>query len=154
MRFSSEDHQVSTLRRSGLCVRSGVGDGWCRIVGRMAVMILVAGMGFVPRAGMAGAVTFDCVALTAKSGDAEPICALFGQRLAAAFPGRSVTRATDADADVVLAVDRAAARSFMARLDWRGRPPGEMRGIARQDADLDDAARSELIDSLLHLALR
>ncbi|MDR7123685.1 hypothetical protein [Pseudotabrizicola sp. 4114] len=131
---------------------SGVGDGWCRIVKWVAVMVLVAGIGVAPRAGVAGPLTFDCVGLGAKSGDAEAVCALFGQRLAAAFPGRLVTRAPAAD--VVLAIDRATARSFMARLDWRGQPPGEMRGIARQDADLDDAARSELIDSLMHLSLR
>ena len=129
-----------------------MGDGWCRSVKWMTAMVLVAGMGFVPPVGMAGPVTFDCVALTVKSGDVETVCALFGQRLAAAFPALQVTRAPDAD--VVLAIDRATARSFMARLDWRGQPPGELRGVARQDADLDDAARSELIDSLLHLSLR
>ena len=126
-------------------------EGWCRIVQWVKVMGVVAGMGLAGPAGAAGTVTFDCVALSAKSGDAEPVCALFGQRLAAAFPSRPVARAPDAD--VVLVVDRATARSFMARLDWRGQPPGALRGVARQDADLDDAARSDLIDSLLRPAL-
>lgn len=115
-------------------------------------MVLVAGMGLASGAGAGGSVTFDCVALSLKSGDPETVCALFGQRLAAALPGQQVRRAPDAE--IVLVIDRAAARNFMVRVDRRGQPPGTFRGIARFDADLDDGARSDLIDQLLQDVLR
>ena len=38
-------------------------------------------MGLAPMAGAGNALTFDCVALTAKSGVTDPVCALFEQRL-------------------------------------------------------------------------
>ncbi|MFN4156349.1 MAG: hypothetical protein ACK4HF_17010 [Paracoccaceae bacterium] len=58
------------------------------------------------------------------------------------------------DADVVLGIDSASGRSLFARIDWRGHPPGELRGIARRDADLDDMARSTLLDALLETSRR
>lgn len=113
----------------------------------VTVMAVLVGTGFATGAGAGLVVSYDCVALTGKTGTIDTVCALFGQRLALAHSGAPVSRAPDAG--IVLAVDTASPRSFVARIDIRGQPVGALRGIARHDADLDEAALAEFLDDLL-----
>lgn len=111
------------------------------------VMVLMAGVNLGSGSVAGEQLLFDCQPATAKVGDIDFVCALFERRLAAAFPGNTVHRS--AEADMKLIVEVAAPQRFVARIDQRGRSPGEAQGVARRDADLDDKARSDLIDALL-----
>lgn len=98
-------------------------------------------------AGAPDVLRYECVAVSAKTGPITDICSLFAQRLGAAYPGRDLQQA--ADADVILVVDTANDASLSVRIDWKDHPPGEMRGIVRRGASIDDVARAQLIDDLL-----
>lgn len=108
---------------------------------------MVAGTAFAGWASVGHAITFDCVRGSAKVGDVGRVCALFEQRLSAAFPGRVVHRSDDAD--VVLVVEMSGEQSFVARVDWRGRARGDALGVAVKGAALGEEKKAELIDSLL-----
>jgi hypothetical protein len=76
------------------------------------------------------------------------LCALFAERVRAAL-ARPIAKVSQHEgADLTLVVLRSDARMFSARVDTP-LGPGEPLAAARRDAALDDAARAQLIDSLL-----
>lgn len=127
--------------------------GWKQQVAGFALLGVMTGVASAPAEVSAQDVLrYECVALSAKTGGISDICTLFATRLGAANPGRSLQRSADVDADVVLVVDTATDVSLALRIDWKGHPPGEKRGIVRRGARIDDAARAQLIDDLLSRA--
>lgn len=87
-----------------------------------------------------------CQATGAKVTVTPTLCALFLQRLAAAYPDRSFTQGEPAD--LILVVSRNDARGFAARIDL-GDTQGAPLATVRRGAPLDDAARALLMDALI-----
>ncbi|MFN7224336.1 MAG: hypothetical protein ACK4MS_09980 [Paracoccaceae bacterium] len=115
--------------------------------GWAVAMVLVAGMGSNTASTAEDSLSFDCRPRSGKVGNIESLCALFERRLAEAFPDQSLNRS--ASADLVLIVEKAAPNVFTARIDHRALGQGKAQGVVRWDSDLDDDARSKVIDALL-----
>lgn len=117
---------------------------------RLLVMCVVLGGEAKAEAG--NGLTFDCVLNSDKVGEIGTICAVFADRLAAAFPGRTFQRSDDAD--VLLVVERASQKALVARIDWRGQDKGMALGVAIKGGTLGDRQLGGLIDSLLKASVR
>lgn len=80
----------------------------------------------------------------------DGLCALFAERMAAAWPGRRVELAPEgAEATLRLVVLSAAPGRLEARIDWTGAPAGPAIGTAQADAPLDTAALAAFLDRLI-----
>jgi hypothetical protein len=112
---------------------------------RLLVMCVVLGGEATAEAG--NRLTFDCVLNSDKAGEIGTICAVFSDRLAAAFPGRTVHRSDEAE--VLLVVEAASPKTFVAHIAWRGHGKGPALGVAIKGGALGDRQRADLIDSLL-----
>ena len=92
--------------------------------------------------------TVTCRAEGAKTRTPAGLCPMFMDRLAQAYPGRAVVLSSAASAAVTLVVTDAAQGRFMARID-QGPATGPVRGMARKDAPLNDAALARFLDGLI-----
>ena len=116
------------------------------------LLVMCLGTGGVATAELGNRLTFDCVLNSDKVGELGTICAVFADRLAAAFPGRALHRSDDAD--VLLVVERASQNALVARIDWRGQDKGMALGVAIKGGTLGDRQLGGLIDSLLKASVR
>lgn len=98
-------------------------------------------MGTPPRG-----LTAQCQSESAKQPLPEGLCALFIDRLAAAYPDRAVRQGDSADLQLV--VLRAGSGLLVARLDVAGQS-GVARGTGRRGAPLDAAALARFLDALI-----
>ena len=89
-----------------------------------------------------------CRAEGAKTEVPEGLCESFAERVGATLARPIDTASEPEGADLTLVVLRSDAQTLSARIDTP-LGQGEPRAAARRDAALDDAARVQLIDSLL-----
>lgn len=124
----------------------------------LLALIIGGGLAVLPQpfagghalADMTDPILVSCTLPAKAALPADRICALLADRLARAYPGRTV-RLADGDDPATLRLDlmTAAPRRLEARLHWAGADPGPARGTAIADADLDETAMAAFLDALI-----
>lgn len=90
-----------------------------------------------------------CVAADSKVALPEGVCGLFINGLGKDHPKKDLQIvAFGQDADVVLVINHASARTFMARIDW-GEVPGTTLATSRAGKPLDTAAIAAFLQKLI-----
>ncbi len=116
------------------------------------LVVLLSGAASMSLAtGPSGTLSADCRADSVKLQLPEDLCALFLERLAAAYPDRTVTLAETGagPADLRRVVVRAAGGLIAARIERTGHTSGPTLGAGRRGAPLDRTALARFLDGLI-----